>query len=118
MLIRAFTLLSWAICLLLVLSTGMTSVAFANHDGSHGSHCIGLNEARSISHEHSDGQQETAGDHEAKDGRCVQHSCIAVVASLSIEAHVQRLASDITAVRRDLLRASLSAESLHRPPIV
>jgi hypothetical protein len=104
---------------MLVLATGLTGVAFANHDGSHGSHCIDSSQENpSAPHDHSAGQQQTTTDPESKERSCVQHSCVAVVASLSIEAHVQRLASDMLALRGDLLRASLSAESLHRPPIV
>lgn len=119
MMYQAFIYLSRAVCLMLVLATGMTGAAFANHYGSHGSHCIdSSHEMPSAPHDHSAGQQQTAADPEAKERSCVQHSCVAVVASLSIEAHVQRLASDMPTLRGDLLRASLSAESLHRPPIV
>lgn len=119
MMYQAFIYLSRAVCLLLVLATGLTGVAFANHGGSHGSHCVDSSQEKPpASHDHSAGQQQAAADPEAKERSCVQHSCVAVVASLSIEAHVQRLASDMPALRGDLLRASLSAESLHRPPIV
>lgn len=115
---QAFIYLLRAVCLMLVLSTGMTGVAFANHDGSHGSHCVDSSKEKpSASHDHSAGQQQAAADPDVKERSCVQHSCVAVVASLAIEAHVQRLASDMPALRGGLLRASLSAESLHRPPI-
>ena len=116
---RAFIYLSRAVCLMLVLATGIAGVAFANHDGSHGSHCIDSNQGNPSSlHDHSIGQLQVAADPETKERSCVQHSCVAVVAALSIEAHVQRLACDMPTLRGDLLRASLSAESLHRPPIV
>lgn len=116
---RAIIYFSRAVCLMLVLATGMTGIAFANHDGSHGSHCVDSSQEKlHASHDHSAGQQEAAVDPEATELSCVQHSCVAVFASLSIEALVQRLASDMPALRGDLLRASLSAESLHRPPIV
>lgn len=107
-----------AICLMLVFATGMNGVAFADHDGSHGSHCIGSNQAEvSALHGHSADQQDAAADPEANESSCVQHSCVAIVASLSVEAHVQSFASDMPTLRGDLLRASLSTESLHRPPI-
>lgn len=115
----AIIYLSRAVCLMLVFATGMSGIAFASHDGSHGSHCIDASQGElSSPHSHSAAQLETAADPETKERSCVQHSCVAVAASLSIEAHVQRLASDMLALRGDLLRASLSAESLHRPPIV
>lgn len=114
----AVTHLSRALCLMLVLVTGMSGVAFAGHGGSHGSHCIAASqEMPSAPHDHAAGQHQTAAEPDTKDRSCVQHSCVAVVAALSIEAHVQRLASEVPALRGDLLRASLSAESLHRPPI-
>lgn len=115
---QMFIYLSRAVCLMLVLATGMTGIAFANHDGSHGSHCVDSSQEKPpASHDHSAGQQQAAADPETKERSCVQHSCVAVVASLSIEAHVQRLVSDMPALRGHLFHASLSAESLHRPPI-
>lgn len=116
---HAFMYLSRAMCLMLVLATGMASIAFANHDGSQGSHCIDSSQGEpSAPHGHSAGQHETAADPEAEERSCVQHSCVAVDASMSISARLQHLASAISTLRGDLLRASLSAESLHRPPIV
>ena len=116
---NAFIYLSRAVCLILVLATGMTGVAFASHPGSHGSHCIDSSqEEPSAPHSHAAGQHEAAADPEAEERSCVQHSCVAVDASMSISARVQHLAAAIPTLRGDLLRASLSAESLHRPPIV
>lgn len=110
--------LSRVVCLLLVVSTGLTGVAFANHDGSHGSHCMASNqEEASASHQHSADHQEVAASSEGDEQSCIQHSCVAVFASMSIAARFQRLASGIVTLRGDLLRASISAESLHRPPI-
>lgn len=116
---HAFIYLSRAVCLMLVLATGITGIAFANHDGSHGSHCIVASQAEpSAPHSHSASQHQTAADPEAEERSCVQHSCVAVDASMSISARVQHLAAAIPTLRGDLLRASLSAENLHRPPIV
>lgn len=116
---HAFIYLSRAVCLMLVLATGMTGIAFANHGGSHGSHCIDSSQAEpSAPHSHSAGQHETAADPEAEERSCVQHSCVAVDASMSVNERVQHLAAAIYTLRGDLLRTSLSAESLHRPPIV
>ena len=118
MICNAVVYLSRAMCLILVLATGMSCIAFANHDGSHGSQCIDSNPGEpSAPHHHFDVQQ-TAADPEAKERSCGQPSCVAVVASISIDAWAQRLASDKPAVRGDRLRASWSVESLHRPPIV
>ncbi len=115
---RALMNLSRAICLILVFATGMSGIALADHDGSHGSHCIASNQGEpSALHNHSAVQQEAAADPEADERSCVQHSCVAIVTSLSIEAQIQHVASDMPTLRGDLLRASLSAESLHRPPI-
>lgn len=40
MIYSAIIYLSRAVCLMLALATGMSGIAFASHDGSHGSHCI------------------------------------------------------------------------------
>lgn len=115
---RVLINLSRAICLILVFATGLSGIAFADHDGSHGSHCLASDQGEvSALHDHSADQQEAAADPEADERSCVQHSCVAIVTSLSIEAQVQHFASDMPTQRGDLLRASLSAESLHRPPI-
>lgn len=112
--------LSRGLCLILVLATGFGGIAFAGHDGSHGSHCIDPGQKKaSASHSHSADKHEMAADVAAEDKEqsCVQHSCVAVVATLSIEARTLRLASNTVILRGHLLRASLSVESLHRPPI-
>ncbi|MFM2005177.1 MAG: hypothetical protein RLZZ09_832 [Pseudomonadota bacterium] len=119
MLLRSLIHLSRALCLLLVLATGMSGIAFANHDGSHGSHCIDSSQMEfAASHDTSLGVHNAGDEHKTTERSCVQHSCVAVVPSLSLEPHGQRLASEMPVLRGDLLRASLSAESLHRPPIV
>lgn len=112
--------LSRALCLILVLSTGFGGIAFADHGGSHGSHCIEPSEEEaSASHSHWADHHQTSADAagEGNEQSCVQHSCVVVFASMAFEARIQRLASDMLTIRGDLLRASLSAESLHRPPI-
>ena len=115
---KVFIFLSRTICLVLVLATGFSGIAFASHDGSHGSHCIETSqEDTSAAHQHSAGQQDAAAGSEGSEQSCVQHSCVAVVASVVIDAYAQHLASDIVTLRGHLLRASISVESLHRPPI-
>lgn len=119
MIYSAIIYLSRAVCLMLVLATGMSGIAFASHDGSHGSHCIDASQGEPSSpHSHSAAQLETAAEPETKERSCVQHSCVAVHVGIAMDASVQRLMSDMPALRGYLLRASLSAESLHRPPIV
>lgn len=64
------------LCLILVFATGASGIAFADHGGSHGTHCVSTDEA-AAAHQHSSGDPDTAhyGNGEQS---CVQHSCVAV----------------------------------------
>ena len=118
MIYSAIIYISRAVCLMLVFATGMSGIAVASHDGSHGSHCIDAGQGEPLSpHSHSADQFETAADPEAKERSCEQHSCVAVHVGIAMDACVQRLVSALPSLRGHLLHASLSAESLHRPPI-
>ncbi len=115
---QAIIWFSRALCLVLVLSTGVGSVAYAGHDGSHGSHCIssGQDDVSDVhqleaSHEHASSGSE--GDQQS----CIRQSCVAVFSSAMIQARVQRLAFMMLTIHGDLRMASMSAENLHRPPI-
>lgn len=105
------------ICLILVIATGTSGIANADHGGSHGSHCItAVQDEELAPHDHTGGTT-AASHHEAEGQNCVQHSCVAVVGSLNLMSHSQQLLAGNTVPHGDLLRASMDAGSLHRPPI-
>ncbi len=105
------------ICLVLVIATGTSGIAYADHGGSHGSHCIAAVQDEALApHDHAAGTTD-ASHHEAEGQSCMQHSCVAVVGSLNLLNHSQQLRAGNTIPHGDLLRASLDAGSLHRPPI-
>lgn len=115
---QAIIWFSRALCLVLVLSTGVGSVAYAGHDGSHGSHCISSGQDEvADAHEHEASHEHASAGSEGEKQSCIQHSCVGVFSSAMIQARVQRLASAILTLRGDLRMASMNAENLHRPPI-
>lgn len=107
-----------ALCLVLVLATGLGSVAYAAHDGSHGSHCIDSEQADvPDAEQHAAGHAHASASYEGDKQSCVQHSCIALFAAVQFEAKIERLVSAGMILRGDLLWSSRNTENLHRPPI-
>ncbi len=105
------------VCLVLVIATGTSGIAYADQGGSHGSHCItAVQDEELAPHDHAAGTTD-ASLQEAEGQNCVQHSCVAVFGSLNFMSHSQQLLAGNTVPHGDLLRASLDAGSLHRPPI-
>ena len=105
------------ICLLLVIATGASGIAYADHGGAHGTHCIDLaQKAEPAPHQHAEG--EGADFHHAAAGQdCVQHSCVAIFAAPSLLGRVQRLALPQNSRESVAMRPFLRAAPLHRPPI-
>ncbi len=112
-------MLTRAVCLALVLATGIAGFALAHHMDVHGSHCIAVsNSELSLPHDHSAGDHNVATDMGTEEQTCVQHSCVAVSSPFAAFGLRQNLRPHAVQLGEALLLSSLSAESLHRPPIL
>lgn len=108
-----------AICLMLVIATGISGVAYADHGGGHVSHCIATTTAASpVAHDHAQRENTQPSLHDVAEEKCVQHSCVEVIGYPSLTGAVHRLVSCKANLGGDPLRAAWRAENLHRPPIV
>lgn len=104
------------ICLLLVILTGATTVAYAEQGGSHGSHCsVAVQDELSAQHEHDPATDSAHTESEAES--CAQHSCVTAEGTIKLLSLSQNLLAGNSVPHDDLLRASIDAGSLHRPPI-
>ena len=107
------------ICLMLVIATGTSGIAYADHVGGHGSHCIATTTAAEpVPHDHAPRENIQPSLHEVVEENCVKHNCVAVIGYLSLTGAVHRLVSCKANLGGDPLRAAWRAENLHRPPIV
>jgi hypothetical protein len=101
--------------LVLVIATGTSGVAFADHGGSHGEHCIAVDE---VSTEHQHLTSDTDTEHpENGEKACVQHSCIAVFNSRFIAGGLLSVALAENSNGHHSLTPFVRVVNLYRPPI-
>lgn len=101
--------------LFLVIATGTSGIAFADHGGSHGEHCITVDEV-SMPHQHLTADTDTEHPENAEEA-CVQHSCVAVFSSRMFTGDLLSSAVAQNTHGYDSLIPFLRVVNLYRPPI-
>lgn len=101
--------------LILVIATGVSGIAFADHGGSHGEHCISVDEL-SVPHQHSAADAAAAHNGSGEEA-CVQHSCIAIFSSQAFIGDVLSVVVAQNSPSHDPLTPFRRVVNLYRPPI-